>query len=143
MFIRNNGLIAFNRNGTFVPLPLKYIVAEGYECHPRRIQDISAERNVDGALLRDTAKGRPSTISVQLNLESNEEVNIVFSLLKQCYTVPAERKLNVRFYSPEDDAYLIENMYLADPQFKMTDITGDKVYYEPMTLDFIGYGDNQ
>lgn len=108
----------------------------------KNVQDLDSFRDADGILQRNALKHVPVKIELETrdNL-TNAEMATFFGSIKSNFSDALERKASVTAYVPEDDDYITQDMYMADPQFKIKriDPRTNVVYYESVRIAFIGY----
>lgn len=122
-----------------IMFPQKYIVASGYKATPHHRLDLSSDRDAEGGLIREVASNRPSSLSVQLCCDDNIEWMEVSNLLYDNMISEDEKSLLVTFYNPERDNYITEKMYWSDTDYQIDSVSGDRVQYGTITLEFTGY----
>lgn len=118
-----------------------YIGYDKYSCTVN-VQDLDSFRNADGVLVRNAL----DHYAVKLEFETrenltNSDIATFFGNIRSNFTVAKERKATVTAYVPEFDTYVTQDMYMADPQFKIKKIepVTNVIKYEPVRVAFIGY----
>lgn len=108
----------------------------------RNIQDLDSYRDANGVLHRNALEHVPIKVEFETreNL-TNADVATFFGNIRSNFSVPKERKAHITAYVPETDEYISQDMYMADPQFKIKRIDPNTniIYYEPIRVAFIGY----
>lgn len=108
----------------------------------RNIQDLDSYRDANGLLHRNALDHVPVKVEFETreNL-TNADIATFFGNIRSNFSVPKERKASVTAYVPETDDYITQDMYMADPQFKIKRIDPNTniIYYEPIRVAFIGY----
>lgn len=121
------------------PFPMDKIFKESYTVSPNRRIDVNSTRMLDGTLKRNVVSHMPSTISLQTRVMTNTEMNALMSFIRSHYVKESEKKLSIRFYRPDKDDYATAYFYMPDLEFPIRRIDGNTIYYNSMTLEFIGY----
>lgn len=121
-------------------IPLKYISVKGYKAYPKRRLDVTAEKNSNGETIREMAKARPSTVSLELLPMSQTDLNVVMGIIHGGYMDEAQAKVQIEFFAPEYDRYYIETCYVPDFETPLDYIEGNEPYYDTITIEFISYG---
>lgn len=108
----------------------------------RNIQDLDSYRDANGVLHRNALDHVPLKVEFETreNLTNTDVANF-FGAIRANYTLASERKAMVTAYVPELDDYVTQEMYMADPQFKMKRIedSTNTIKYESIRVAFIGY----
>lgn len=108
----------------------------------RLIQDLDSYRDANGVLHRNALDHVPIKVEFETreNL-TNSDIATFFGNIRANYTVPKERRAVVSAYVPELDDYITQEMYMADPQFKIKRIEPktNVIHYERVRVAFIGY----
>lgn len=119
----------------------KYIEFNTYSTS-RKPQDLSPYRNANGNLIRNVLPNVPNVISfgVKPKTDSSFQKDIMEKI--RANYIPGkenERKLSITLYVPELGKYATQDMYMVDPEFVINRIDNDDIYYDKITLKFIGY----
>lgn len=124
-----------------VEIPLKYMRAETYKVTPNQRLEWSAARDVTGVLHRETTANMPPKIEFNTPLMTNSDINTLNTILRNAYTVQAERKLPVTYYDPESDTYKTHDCYMPDVHYEIrnVDTVNRVINYEELRYAFIGY----
>lgn len=108
----------------------------------RNIQDLDSYRDANGVLHRNALDHVPLKVEFETreNLTNTDVANF-FGAIRANYTLASERKAMVTAYVPELDDYVTQEMYMADPQFKIKRIedSTNTIKYESIRVAFIGY----
>ena len=108
----------------------------------RNIQDLDSYRDANGVLHRNALEHVPIKVEFETreNL-TNADVATFFGNIRNNFILPIERKATVTAYVPELDDYITQDMYMADPQFKIKRIekSTNIIHYESIRVAFIGY----
>lgn len=123
--------------------PVKYIIASTYKVSPNKRQDLNSTRTATGVLDRHVLNHMPSTVEFQISGD-NDTLNDVsleacMSFIRSHYTVAKERKVKATFFCPDTNDYKTEDMYMPDIDFPIYKADESHVYYDDVTLKFIGY----
>ena len=107
----------------------------------RNIQDLDSYRDASGVLHRNALDHVPLKVEFETreNL-TNADMAEFFGNINSNLDAK-ERKATVTVYVPELDAYETQEMYMADPQFKIRRIEPktNVIHYESVRVAFIGY----
>lgn len=125
--------------GNYIIPAMEFIEANTYKV-TKSIQDLDSYRDANGVLHRSALEHVIYKVefNTQPNL-SNGQMGKLFDNIAHNYTVSAERKAAVTLYVPEEDKYIIQDMYMPDPQITIRDIAGNTITYDSVRLAFIGY----
>lgn len=134
--------MAFNGNLMYLgndPFPMDKIFKESYTISPNRRIDVNSTRMLDGTLKRNVVEHMPSTISLQTKVMNNTEMDALMTFIRSHYVKESEKKLSIRFYRPDKNDYATAYFYMPDFEFPIRRIDGTTIYYNSITLEFIGY----
>lgn len=125
--------------GNYVITGEKFINEASYDV-TRQIQDLDSYRDTNGVLHRNTVRNTPITVkfSTRPNLD-NDELALFLGTIAQNYITPAERKAHVEVFVPELNEYITLDMYIANPTIKIKKIDNNRVIYEAIEMNLIGY----
>ncbi len=117
-----------------------FIVDESYHVSKKPL-DLDPERDGNGILQRNVLDHVPYTVNFTIRRINNTQLQEFMDFIRNNYTVAKERKLSLTFYNPEDDGYVTQDVYLADPDFNIERIDRDtnEVYFKQTQIKFIGY----
>lgn len=134
--------MAFNgylvRVGSY-QIPLSVIKMDSYSAKGQQRQDLDSYRDSSGVLHRAVVGNRPPLISFQLIPMSETKLRPIINKIQENYINEDERKVNVNFFDPESGSYLSHTCYMTDIEFPINRIQSSDVYYDEITLEFIGY----
>lgn len=116
----------------------RYIVSASYKV-AKKIIDVDSYRDANGVLHRNAMDHLSYTIEFELKPLDNVRLETVMSAIRSNFVTAKERKLNVNFYVPEDDAYVTASCYMPDIEYTIDHLTAGKIFYKNVTLKFIGY----
>lgn len=136
-----NGFLITIHGGTNYNIPLEYMTEKSYKCTLSTL-DLDATRDANGVLHRNAVLQVPHC-SFDTRPLTNVDVEILWSNLRSRYIGDNanEKKVSASVYLPESDSYYTGNFYVPDTEMTIRMIKGNKVYYEPITFEFIGYGE--
>jgi len=127
------------RIGSYTVPAKKFIQAESYVVQ-HIIQDADTYTDGNGVLHRDALEHRP--LKIEFNtpaMLTDAEMSELFDNISENFTVPSERKAYVTAWSPEDRAYITQEMYMPDPVFTIHSIMDGVIRYKPLRIALIGY----
>lgn len=120
--------------------PNKYIEINSYKAKTN-VQDLNPERDANGVLKRSPLEH--SVITVKFNTPnglSNVEVENFMRLIRKNYlTTELEKKVKVTAWMQGEGKYVTQDCYLVDIEFPAAVIQRNKIYYDSINLEFIGY----
>lgn len=120
-------------------IPLAYINEKTYKC-TYSTMDLDSYRDANGILHRNAILKVPHC-SFNTRPLSNTEVETLWSNIRSKYTSLMEKKVIATVYVPETDGYYTGSFYIPDTDMTINHIDKNKVYYAPITFEFIGYGE--
>lgn len=139
MFNKDLGLVRIGTIDAGYTIPLKYVEIGGYKAFCKRRQDLTAERNADGEMIREVASNKPSTFTLVFLPLPEHSIREVLDEIHARYLVEAKRELQVTFYDTEHGVYTTEIMYIPDFEMPLDYIGKDgEAYFDTITLEFIG-----
>ena len=117
-----------------------FIIAQSYHVS-KKVMDLGSFRDADGILKRNVLDHVSYTISFNIRSVTNTELQKFLSIIRRRYSVSKERKLSLKFYNPESDSYITQDVYMPDPDFIIDKIDLDKneIKYKETQIKFIGY----
>ncbi len=120
-------------------IPYEFINAETYKAH-KSIQDVDSYRDANGKLHRQALAHVPCKVEFETppNLTSLEFTSLM-EKIKENYIIAGERKAVVTSFIPEENDYMIQEMYMPDITPTIKSLLNDEIYYSPIRLAFIGY----
>lgn len=134
----NGYLIKILGNGDYT-IPLTLINEVSYK-GTLSVMDLDATRTADGILHRNVVLA-VSHCSFETRPLNNTDVASLWGNIRSRYTNAAEKKVYASVYISELDDYMSANFYIPDIEMTISHIENNKVFYEPITFEFIGYGD--
>lgn len=135
----NGSLIKMGGNET--NFPLKYIFKESYKVTPNRVQDLDPYRDANGSLHRNALSHTATTISFETKPMWNNDMATMMDFITSKFSDSTEKKIHLKYYSPDTDSYKEGNFYMPDVEFNMNlvDTSRNRILYNPMTIEFIQY----
>ena len=137
----NGKLLELKTNGSWVNFPLKFIAFESYSITPDQRMEASANRATSGKLVRDTVEHTASKIEFNTPPVTNSEVREMNNMFSAAFTNARERKLEVRYYDTETDAYKTGEFYMPDTEYPIyrVDLQTNTIYYKSLRFALIEY----
>ena len=137
----NGKLIELYTHGVYVEFPLKYIKAEKYKVTPNQRMEVNANRATTGILHRNTVEHTSSKIDFDTPPITNEDVNIINTMLSSAYTDELQRKLDIRYYDTSSDTYKTGTVYVPDIDYNIlrVDKVNNIIFYDSVRIAFIEY----
>lgn len=115
-----------------------YIVSASYKV-AKKVLDVDSYRDANWVLHRNAMDHLSYTIEFELKPLNNTRLENVMSIIRSNFTTAKERKLNITFYVPEDDAYVTASCYMPDIEYTIDHLTAGMIFYKSVVLKFIGY----
>ena len=133
-------LIQIN-GGTPYQIPLSYMNEKSYKCTFSTL-DLDSTRDANGVLHRNAVLQVPHC-SFDTRELNNVDLETLWSNIRSRYggNNANEKKISASVYVPEEDGYYTGYFYIPDTDITINHINKGKVYYEPITFEFIGYGE--
>ena len=129
--IRINGTTNYN-------IPMEYMRKETYKCTFSTL-DTETYRDGNGVLHR-TAIVRIPHCSFETRKLNNTEISTLWQAIQSRYTVTMEKRVSASVYVMEIDDYITGSFYIPDTEMIIDKIENGKIFYMPVTFEFIGYG---
>jgi hypothetical protein len=129
----------FNKNGTLIGFPEKYIQKDTYKSTPDQRTEIKAYRDDSNLLHRVTSPNYKTKIEFQtypLTLGKLEEIQGYFS---RAMINPQQRKLKVRCWDEELLDYRDITAYLTDTTYPVKTISTENIKYDVIKYTLIEY----
>lgn len=125
--------------GTY-EIPLSYMRYESYQI-TYYTQDLDSYRDSDGVLHRNALQHKVGKLEFNTPIMSNSVFSTFMSSLQGQMSDPTEKKVSVKFYVPEDDAYVTQDMYIPDVVTKIRNVddVNNTISYQETRIAFIGY----
>lgn len=137
----NGKLLEIKVGNSFVDVPLDGIEFASYKIYPNRRQDRDSVRDLTGYLHRTVVAHRPSTLEFNVRPMTNTEFTQFIGLFYNNFINEAERRVHLRFYVPDLDAYQEGDFYVPDiqPQINSIDGNTNTIRYASMRLGLVQY----
>ena len=121
-------------------VPMEYIVEKSYKCTHSTL-DLDPYRDANGVLHRNAVLKTPKVVIGLRPLLRNTQVAELFANISNRYVNTMEKKVLASVYVPEIDSYYTGYFYVPDIEFNIRKIENSTIFYDALTLTFIGYGD--
>lgn len=122
-----------------IPVPMKYMRAETYKV-TRSITDIDSYRDANVKLHRNASSHIVYKIEFDTPpLMTNKEMSNLMRLFQNAFSVPEERKMQIKAYIPEIDDYITQDAYMPDLNFSIYGVFDGVIKYNQVRFAFIGY----
>lgn len=131
-------IIGHGQYATNYVLPMECISFQSYKATYSAL-DKDSKRNGNGGLIRTVLPHKVAHCSVQIRSLPNAGVGDIMGNLQSRYTKELEKKVQAEIWVPEINDYVETEFYVPDIEFTIKKIENGKVFYEPFTLEFIGY----
>ena len=116
-----------------------YIQYGTYHCTPNQRLDLDSFRDSTGILHRNVLNHTATKITFQ-TVEMNETTKVtLMNTLNGAFINSLERKLNIKYYSPDLSIYKNATVYMPDIDFELDRDENGVLWYKPFTLTFIEY----
>lgn len=137
----NGKLLELKISGSWTEFPMKLINAESYKVTPAQRMESSATRSATGLLKRTTCSHTASKIDLNTIVMTNKDVKTIENLLSNAYTDSLQRKLEIRYYNPQDDSYKTGTVYVPDIDYNImrVDKNTNTIWYASTRYAFIEY----
>lgn len=119
-------------------IPMTLINEKTYKC-TFSTMDLDSYRDANGVLHRNAVNQIPHCSFTTRQL-TNSDVDALWSGIRSNYVNTKEKKVNASVYLPETDSYYSGYFYIPDTEMTIDYIKEGKVYYDPITIELIGYG---
>lgn len=124
---------------------MRYVDYESYKCS-RKVQDLDSFRDANGVLHRNVLDNAPLTVSFNTRdgLTDTQFEEIWGTIVRNSYVVAKERKISGKFWCPELNDYVTQELYVPDPEITIKQVKKNnnneyEVIYNSATIKFIGY----
>ncbi len=127
-----------------VTLPNSFLLADGWQSVPNQRIDISAYRDGNVKLHRDTSANFKTSLTLNirsLTLAEMTAFHNVIGLATLAITDKRQRKLAVTYWNDEELAYKYAEMYMPDVSYsiKTIDEENKDILYNPFTIELVEY----
>ena len=131
-------------------VPLEYMNETSYKGTWSTL-DLDSTRNANGVLERNAVLQVPHCSFETRPHLKDVDIETLWSNIRSRYTNSLEKKVSASVYITETNSYYTGSFYVPDTEMTIQniDIKEDRygtfisatVYYEPITFEFIGYGE--
>lgn len=120
--------------------PMKYIIEDSLQI-TKTVQDLDSYRDSNGVLHRNALEHWVADITFDVvPFLTGEELASLMGSIRENYIIPAERRVNVTVFIPEENDYVTQEMYMPDIQIPVFSAESDgKILYQSFSMEFIGY----
>lgn len=126
-----------------VILPNSFLLADGWESTPNQRTEISAYRDANVLLHRETSPNYKTKITITLREMNLTEMSALKEVIKQATVNEQERKISLTYWNDETLEYTeaITKVYMPDVTYKIhrVDETKKDIEYDSFTMTFIQY----
>lgn len=106
----------------------------------KAVQDLDSYSDANGLLHRTALEHIPYKCEFNTKpMLTNTQFASFMNSIKAQYTNALERKALCTVYIPEDDEYITQDMYMAQPEPQIYGTYGGVIHYDAVRLAFIGY----
>lgn len=121
-------------------LPYKYIAADSYQ-YTKSGQDLDSYRDANGVLHRNALSHTVAKIEWQTPPMRLRDFAKLMELFNSNFTNELERRVHVKYYDFNTDAYLEGDMYVPDftPQIYSVDTSKKEMIIRPVRFALIEY----
>ena len=126
-----------------VILPNSFLLADGWESTPNQRTEISAYRDANVLLHRETSPNYKTKITITLREMNLAEMSALKEVIKQATVNEQERKISLTYWNDETLEYTeaITKVYMSDVTYKIhrVDETKKDIEYDSFAMTFIQY----
>lgn len=137
------GLISVMTSGGWHKLPLDCIKYSTYKSTPDQRLDQDSTRNTSGLLIRNVLPHRATKIEFQTRPMNSTMKAAFMSKIRDAWAAgsEAERRLRIKYWDDETDAYKEGTFYTPDIDWsiKSIDEAAGRIDYDSTTIKFIEY----
>ena len=120
-------------------VPQKYINAGSYNAF-LSAQDLDSYRDGNGVLHRNALEHTPAKVEFETaSMLTGKEFAELMKSISDNYISSTERKASITAYLPEQDDYIIQDMYMPDIIPTINSILNGEVRYNSIRIACIGY----
>ena len=117
---------------------MAYMNEKSYKCTFSTL-DMDSFRDANGVLHRNAVLQVPHC-SFQTRSLKDTELEEIWNIIRTNYITTSEKDVNATVYLPETNSYYTGRFYVPDTDITINHINNGHVFYEPVTFEFIGYG---
>ena len=136
----SNYLIQINGGTIAYQIPLEYMNEKSYKCTFSTL-DLDSYRDANGVLHRNAVLQTPHLSFDTRPLLRHTDIDALWSNIRDRYTTDIEKCVSASVYLPEKNDYYTGKFYVPDTEITINSIKNGIIFYEPITFEFIGYGD--
>lgn len=127
-----------------VQLPNSYLLADGWESTPNQRTEISAWRDANILLHRDTSPNFKTSLKLnikEMNLQERKALKAVIGLATLPDTDKKQRRVQITYWNDEDLEYRSGVFYMTDATYTIHRIDEDSkdIEYNGHTIELIEY----
>lgn len=119
--------------------PSKYIQFKTYKPVPNQRTELSAFRDNNNLLHRNTSPNHKTTLKFSTTQLHLFDKIIIQNVLSSGLVDEKERKYNITYWNDETNNYVTATFYSPDITYSIISITNDDIIYEPIAFEFIQY----
>jgi len=136
----SNYLIQISGGTTAYNVPLEYMNEKSYKCTFSTL-DLDSYRDANGVLHRNAVLQTPHLTFDTRPLLRHTDIDDLWSNIRDRYIISMEKCVLASVYVPEKNDYYTGKFYVPDTEMTISSIKNGIIFYEPITFEFIGYGD--
>ena len=140
-YVKANGLVAVQKNSSWVKIPLTYIKIEEYKVTPDQMLDLDSYRAETGVLLRNVLTHTATKVEFTTPHIKRADLNALLKIISDGYIDAKAHDVKLQYYDQYTDAYKTGHFYVPDIEFTINHIDEDKgeILYNPVRIAFIEY----
>lgn len=119
--------------------PSKYIQFKTYKPVPNQRTELSAFRDSNNLLHRNTSPNYKTTLKFSTTQLHLFDKKIIQNVLSSGLVDAKERKYNITYWNDETNNYVTSVFYSPDITYSIVSITNNDIIYEPIAFEFIQY----
>lgn len=131
-------IIGTGEYATNYVVPMECISFDSYKATYSAL-DKDSKRNGNGKLIRTVLPHKVAHCSVTVLSLPNNGVGAIMGNIQLRYIKELEKKVVAEVWVPEINDYVEAEFYIPDIEFTIKKVENGKVFYDPFTLEFIGY----
>jgi len=132
-------LIKIHGGSADYDIPLSYINEKSYKGTLSTL-DLDSLRDGNGVLHRNAVLQVPHC-SFNTRALTDLDIDELWGNLQSRYINGMEKKVLATIYISETTSYYTGSFYIPDTEMTINHISNGRVHYEPITFEFIGYGE--
>jgi hypothetical protein len=119
-------------------IPTEYIQFKTYKTK-LSVVDVDSYRDADVKLHRFASEHTLNKVEFNTIYLTDDKMDALMSNIRENYTVAKERRMIATVFSPELGDYMTQDVYLADPEYTIYNVVGNRILYMPTRLAFTAY----